>query len=72
LGCSIEESINPKTQTSTPKSVEEVVTKVMQADKIAKLYQTKVIVSLNMGNLNLEVSGLKNKLTTEEKEKALL
>jgi len=52
--------------------VEEVVTKVMQADKVAELYQIKVIVSLHMGNLNLEVSGLKNKLTTEEKEKALL
>jgi hypothetical protein len=52
--------------------VEEVVTKVMQADKVAELYQIKVIVSLHMGNLNLEVSGLKNKLTTEEKEKPLL
>ncbi len=30
------------------------------------------IVSLNMGNLNLEVSSLKNKLATEEKDKAIL
>jgi hypothetical protein len=30
------------------------------------------IVSLNMGNLNLEVSSLKNKLATEEKEKVIL
>lgn len=28
--------------------------------------------SLNMGNLNLEVSTLKNKLATKEKEKAIL
>jgi hypothetical protein len=30
------------------------------------------IVSLNMGNLNLKVNSLKNKLTTKEKEKATL
>jgi hypothetical protein len=30
------------------------------------------IVSLNMGNLNLEVSSLKNKLAMREKEKATL
>ncbi len=38
------------TQTSTPKSVEEVTIEVMQANKIAKLFQTMAIVSLNMGN----------------------
>jgi hypothetical protein len=31
-----------------------------------------VIVNLNMGNLNLEVNSLKNRLATEEKEKAIL
>jgi hypothetical protein len=31
-----------------------------------------VIVSLNMGNLTLEVNTLKNKLITREKEKAML
>jgi hypothetical protein len=30
------------------------------------------IVSLNMGNLNLEVCNLKNKLAREEKEKVIL
>jgi hypothetical protein len=30
------------------------------------------IVSLDMGNLNLEVSSLKNKLATEEKERLVL
>jgi hypothetical protein len=30
------------------------------------------IVNLNMGNLNLEVSYLKNKFVTEEKEKVVL
>jgi hypothetical protein len=39
---------------------------------VAELLQTMAIVSLNMGNLNLEVNSLKNKLTIEEKEKATL
>ncbi len=60
------------TQISTPKFVEEVAVEVMQVDKITKLFQTMAIVNLNMGNLNLEVSGLKNKLATKEKEKAVL
>jgi hypothetical protein len=39
--------------------VEVVVVEVMQINKVAKLFQTMAIVSLNMGNLNLEVSSLK-------------
>jgi hypothetical protein len=30
------------------------------------------IMSMNMGNLNLKVNNLKNKLTTKEKEKVVL
>jgi hypothetical protein len=52
--------------------MDEVVEEVMQADKEAKLFQTMAIVSLNMGNLNLEVNSLKNKLDTKEKEKVIL
>jgi hypothetical protein len=52
--------------------MEEVATKMMQANKIIKLFQTMVIMSLHMENLNLEMSSLKNRLTTEEKEKATL
>jgi chromosome segregation ATPase len=44
----------------------------VQADKVVELFQTMAIVSLNMGNLNLEVSNLKNKLSTKEKGKAIL
>jgi hypothetical protein len=44
----------------------------MKEDKIAKLFQTMAIVSLNMGNLILEVNILKNILVTWEKEKAML
>jgi hypothetical protein len=44
----------------------------MQVDKVAKLFLTVAIVSLNMGNLNLEVSSLKNILATKEKEKVVL
>ncbi len=45
---------------------------IMQVDKVVELFQTMAIVSLNMGNLNFEVSNLKNRLVTEEKEKAIL
>jgi hypothetical protein len=51
--------------------VEKVVAKVMQTYKAGELFQTMAIVNLNMGNLNLKVSSLKNKLATEEKEKAI-
>jgi len=52
--------------------MEEVITKVIQADKTIRLFQTMAIVSVNMGNLNLEVNSIKNKLATKEKEKATL
>jgi regulator of replication initiation timing len=52
--------------------VEEVVVEVMQVDKAVELFQTMAIVNLNMGNLNLEVSSLKNRLAKKEKEKAVL
>jgi hypothetical protein len=38
----------------------------MQADKVVKLFQTLAIVSLNMGNLNLEMGSLKNRLATKK------
>ncbi len=60
------------TQTSTPKSMEKVDGKVMQVDKIVELFQTMGNVSLNVGNLNLEVSSLKNRLAIKEKEKVIL
>ncbi len=44
----------------------------MKAYKAVELFQTMVIVSLNMGNLTLEVNTLKNILVTREKEKAML
>jgi hypothetical protein len=47
--------------------VEEVAEEVMQANKVIELFQTMAIVSLNMGNLNMEVSNLKNKLAIEDK-----
>ncbi len=41
----------------------------MQVDKVVEVFQTMAIVNLNMGNLNLEVSSLKNRLTIKgEKE----
>jgi hypothetical protein len=52
--------------------VEEVVAKVMQANKVVELFQIMAIVSLNMGNLIIEVNNSKNRLVTGEKEKASL
>ncbi len=47
------------TQTSKLKSMEEVATKAMKANKATRLFQTMAIVSLNMGNLTLRVNILK-------------
>jgi len=47
--------------------MEKLVAKMMQANKEVELFQTMAIMSLNMGNLNLEVSNMKNKLATKEK-----
>jgi hypothetical protein len=52
--------------------MDKVATKVMQVDKVVELFKTMAIVNLNMGNLNLEVSCLKNILATNEKGKAIL
>jgi DNA-binding response OmpR family regulator len=52
--------------------VEEVATEIMHTYKVVELFQTMAIVSLNMGNLTLEVNNLKNRLAIGEKEKALL
>jgi hypothetical protein len=33
-------------------------------NKVAELFQTVIIVNMNMGNLNLEINGLKNIFAT--------
>jgi hypothetical protein len=60
------------TQASTPKSKEEVVIEVMKVNNTTKLFQTMTIMSLNMGNLIMEVNTLKIRLATGEKEKIML
>ncbi len=72
MGSLGEGSKNPTTHTSTPKFVEAVAIEVMQTDNAVKLFQTMAIMTMNMGNLNMEVSSLKNRLATKEKEKATL
>ncbi len=72
MGSSTKGSKDPTTQISTMKFGEEVAIEVMQVDKIGELFQTMVIVNLNMGNLILKVNNLKNRLVTGEKEKAIL
>jgi hypothetical protein len=72
LGSSVEGYGDPTTHIGTPKSMEEVVAEVMKVDKAVELFQTMAIVSLNMGNLNLEVNTLINRLAMGEKEKVVL
>ncbi len=57
------------TQTSTPKSMEEVVVEVTQTKKATYLFQTMAIVNVTMGNLNLEVNTLKNRLPHRRKRR---
>jgi hypothetical protein len=68
LGSSAEGFGDPSTQTSTPKSMEEVDLEVMKVNNVVELFQTMVIVSMNMGNLILKVNTLKNILVMGEKE----
>jgi hypothetical protein len=51
--------------------MEEVDVEVMQVDKATKLFRPWQL-SLNRGYLNLEVSSLKNRLATREKEKVVV
>jgi hypothetical protein len=44
----------------------------MKADKAIKLFQTMAILSLNIGNLTLEVNTVNNRLVMGEKEKLML
>ncbi len=44
----------------------------MKVDKVVELFQTMAIVSLNVGNLILEMNILKNKLAMGDKEKVML
>jgi hypothetical protein len=67
LGSFVEGSRDPTTQTSIPNSMEEIATEVMKANKVATLFQTMVIVTINMKNLTLEVNIFKNKLVPGEK-----
>ncbi len=72
MGSSTKGSRDPTTQTSTPKSVDEVAAEVMKVNKEVELFQIMAIVSMNMGNLILEVNTLKNRFVIREKEKVML
>jgi hypothetical protein len=52
--------------------MEEVVAEVMKPNKVVDLFQIVAIVSLNTGNLTLEVNILVNILVMGEKEKVVL
>ncbi len=72
LVSSVEGFGDPMTQTNTPKFAERVIVEVMKVNKVTQLFQTMAIMSLNMGNLTLEVNILNNRLVMGEKEKAML
>ncbi len=55
LGLFVERSRDFMPWIRTPKFVEEVVIEVMKTDKASELFQTMAIMSLNMGNLTLEL-----------------
>jgi hypothetical protein len=50
--------------------MEEVVVEGMKLDKVDEFFQTMPVVSLNTGNLTMEVNILKIRLVMGEKEKA--
>jgi hypothetical protein len=53
--------------------MDEVAIKVIQTNNVVELFKSTItIMSLHMGNLNLQVSNLNNTLAIEEKEKAIL
>ncbi len=52
--------------------MEKIAAKIMKVDKVVELFQTMAIVSLNVGNLILEMNILKNKLAMGDKEKVML
>jgi hypothetical protein len=52
--------------------VEEVAAEVTKVDKATELFQTMAVMTLNMGNLTLEINTLKNKLAIGEKDKIML
>ncbi len=56
----MQKDLDPTTQTSTPKFVEEVAVKVMKVNKVVDLLQT------------MAMNTLKNRLAIGEKEKAML
>jgi hypothetical protein len=72
LGSFVEGSKNPRTWTSTPKFMDKINVELMKIDKAVELFQTMAIVSLNMGNLTLEVNSLNNRLAMREKKKVVL
>ncbi len=72
MGSFVKGSRDPITQTSSPKSMEEVVAELMKVNKGVELFQTMAIVSLNMGNLTLKVNIIKKKLVARKKQKAML
>ncbi len=59
LGSYVEGFGNLMTQIRTPKSLEEVVAEIMKTNKATELFQTMAIMSLNTGNLTLEVNIMK-------------
>ncbi len=50
------------------KSIEDLIAKIMEANKITKMFQVMVVVNYKMGNLGLQISILKNRLLSAKQE----
>ncbi len=48
--------------------MEDLIAKIMEANKITKMFQVMVVVNYKMGNLGLQISILKNRLLSAKQE----
>lgn len=63
-------SLKDASKEETPKSIKELTEEVLGSNKTTKMFQTMATMSLemgNLGNLGLEVTSFKTKLTTMER-----
>ncbi len=63
-----EGSKKPTPHNLKSKSIEDLIAKIMEANKITKMFQVMVVVNYKMGNLGLQISILKNRLLSAKQE----
>ncbi len=58
----------PTPHNLTCQSMEDLIAKIMEANKITKMFQVMVVVNYKMGNLGLQISTLTNILLSAKQE----